>query len=100
MKKPDLAVFWGDTRRLLTKRERTAVLQDAVLESLNQSEVLLRDRSSNRLIVVTSAVKDQVLYCSLCEDDLIHTRYGQPCPGFAQCLLGKRHLGDTEPERS
>lgn len=91
--RPELAVFWGDTRKLMTKRERTAVLQGAILESLTPNEVLLRDPASKRLIVVT-AVKDQELYCALCRDDLVRRNYGETCPGFAKCVVNGEHRAD------
>jgi hypothetical protein len=93
MSKPELAVFWGDTRQLLTREERRDLLNLASLESLTPSEVLLREPKSNRLIVVTS-VKDQVLYCSLCKNELMRKRYGQSCPGFARCCLDQKHEGE------
>jgi hypothetical protein len=89
---PTLAVFWSDTRELLTRHERRDILQEAILESITPSEVLLRDSKSNRMVVVTS--KDEKgLFCSLCKSDLVRQRYGANCPGFAKCALKGKHVG-------
>jgi hypothetical protein len=92
----ELAVFWGDSRQLLTLVERRDLLNNASLESIANDEILLREPISKRLIVVTSAKKDQVLYCSLCKNELIRKRYGQSCPGFARCCLEQKHKGEKE----
>jgi hypothetical protein len=84
-KKPTLAIFWGDTRELLTKQERADVLAYAVLESITPEEILLRDRKSSRLILITS-VDEKRLFCSLCKNEVVRSRYGKTCPSFAKCL--------------
>ncbi len=93
-KQPKLAVFWGDTRELLSKRERDALLSVAILESITPNEVLLRDRESQRLIVVTS-VEEGRLFCTLCKTDAVRERYGRTCPQFAKCLLNGEHQEDS-----
>jgi hypothetical protein len=92
----ELAVFWGDTHQLLTPTERRELLHTANLESLSKHEVLLREPKTKRLIVVTSAKKEQVLFCSLCKNELVRKRYGQSCPGFARCCLEQKHKGEKE----
>lgn len=100
-KRPTLAVFWGDTRTLLSKRERDSVLGLASLESITPSEVLLRDRKTDRLIVITS--KDEPdLFCALCKTDEIKRKYGGTCTGIARCLLDddlKDHLWDGKVKK-
>jgi hypothetical protein len=88
-KAPVLAVFWGDTRELLTKTERVRILQDAILESITPSDVLLRDRISLRLVVITSTAEKK-LFCSLCKNDDIRSELGKTCPQFAECTLKSR----------
>ena len=94
----ELSVFWGDTRQLLTEEERRELLHSASLESISKDEILLRERKTKRLIVVTGATKSQVVYCSLCKNELIRKRYGQSCPGFARCCLEQKHQGEKKGE--
>lgn len=97
--KPTLAVFWGDTRELLSRQERMSLLSEAVLESITPAEVLLRDRSSGRIIVVTS-VSEKNLFCSLCKTDVVRRKYGKSCPGFAKCLVHGRHRGNGDTDKT
>src|SRR5512144_2787327 len=92
-KTPKLAVFWGDNRTLLSHKERRKLLQNAILESITPSEVLLRERTSGRLIVVTSS-DEKGLFCALCKSDLVREHYGKECPLFAQCLGKGAHIGE------
>jgi hypothetical protein len=84
-KKPTLAIFWGDTRELLSKRERDEVLASAVPESITPEEILLRDHRTQRLIIITS-VDEGHLFCSLCSNDEVRRSLGKTCPEFATCL--------------
>lgn len=84
-KKPTLAIFWGDTRELLSKRERDDILFSAIPESITPEEILLRDRKSQRLIIITS-VEEGRLFCSLCENSEVRRSLGKTCPDFATCL--------------
>ena len=96
-KAPELAVFWGDSRELLSKNERQRILQDAILESITPNEVLLRDRSSRRLVVVTST-NEENLFCSLCKSETVRKELGKTCPEFAKCALKGKHRGDPNGE--
>jgi len=92
-KKPTLAILWGDTRELLSHDERVNALAGAVLESITPDEILLRDRISNRLIVITS-VDEARLFCTLCKNEVVRHRYGRTCPSFAKCLLSGHNPDD------
>jgi hypothetical protein len=95
-KKPSLAVFWADTRVLLTYNERNELLRGALLESLTPMEVLLRDSKTGRLIAVTSTDESN-LFCALCKNDVVRTRLGRTCPKFATCLQHGCHE-DFDPK--
>lgn len=88
-RKPTLAVFWGDTRKLLSYKERLSVLPDIRLESMTPNEILLRDTRTMRPVVVTS-VEEDGLSCDLCDQDVKGGRhtFGNVCPRFAECLAG------------
>jgi hypothetical protein len=88
-RKPTLAVFWGDTRELLSEFEKKGLLQDATLESISPDEVLVRDVKSMRPIVITSTDEPN-LFCTLCKDEKIRRLYGKACTDFAVCGLKKK----------
>lgn len=90
MKRAKLAVFWGDTRTLLSMSEKKEALATATLESISNDEILLRDVKSGRLIVITDK-NQKNLFCALCKSELVHERYGQTCPDFAECALAGEH---------
>jgi len=90
---PTLAVFWADSRELLSKKERREFLPQAVLESITPNEVLLRDKSTGRLVVVTS-IDEKNLFCSLCQSELVREEFGRECPRFAKCAARGKHLGE------
>jgi hypothetical protein len=96
---PKLAVFWGDTRTLLTRQERKTILASAKLEDITPEEVLLRDTKSGRTIVVTST-DEKNLFCSLCASDRVHREFGKKCPKFARCAIHGRHMGKIDPDES
>jgi len=52
-----LDIYWADTKAVLSKDERFGMLQHALLESLDQDEILLREPVSGRLIVVRPALE-------------------------------------------
>jgi hypothetical protein len=86
-----LAVFWADTRELLTWQERKAVMSKATIESITPSEMLLRT-SVGRLVAVTTTDEED-LYCSFCYHDGIRAKFGGTCPDFARCAKYGRHRG-------
>jgi len=101
-RRPELAVFWGDTRTLLSYRERKEILPRARLESITPDEVLVRDYPSQRLIVITSR-NEPNLFCALCKTDAIRKMYGATCTGIAHCLVEKDDkdpLGEPEPVKN
>jgi hypothetical protein len=82
---PTMAAFWGDTRKLLSHAERTAILPTAKMESLTPTEILLRDTISQRLVVITS-IEEGDIFCDLCDQDRTRRTYGKSCPRFAYCI--------------
>jgi hypothetical protein len=86
-----LAVFWADTRTLLSARERLAVMSRAVIESITPAELLMRTHTG-RLVAVTAAT-EKSLWCDLCAEDSIRAKYGGTCPSFAKCCSNGRHRG-------
>jgi hypothetical protein len=87
-RKPTLAVFWGDTRELLSDNEKREILQDATLESITPDEVLVRDVKSMRPVVITSTDEPN-LFCTLCKTEKIRQLYGKACASFARCAFKK-----------
>lgn len=81
---PVLSAFWADTRELLSRKESRDILQNATLESLTPAEVLLRDQTSGRLIVI-AGVNEKNLTCSLCREEDQRAK-GVVCPFFATCF--------------
>jgi hypothetical protein len=98
LKPKTFAVYWADTKQLLTKEERRAVLQVAILEALSPDEVLLRDPDNGKLIVVRNTDGVKGLFCSLCRSNLSHERYGRSCPEFATCVYKDKHLAKKEEQ--
>lgn len=96
-KGPGLIVFWGDTRELLSKEEMRRIIKDVFLESIDNDEVLLRDRSSMRLVVVIGVGDGKNLYCNLCKNEISQERYGADCPEFAKCILEGTHRTNEDP---
>jgi hypothetical protein len=94
VKSAKLAVFWGDTRTLLSEDEKKDALAHATLESISGDEILLRDVATNRLIVITEK-NQKNLFCDLCKNELIRERYGKTCPDFAKCALQGEHRGKS-----
>jgi hypothetical protein len=96
VKRDKLAVFWGDTRILLSEQEKKDILASAILESVSNDEILLRDTGSKRLIVVTDRHQKN-LFCALCKTEVVKERYGRTCPDFAKCILTQGHKSNGTP---
>ena len=51
-KRPNLVIFWHDTRELLTHRELDAIRGAAFIVDVTPLETLLHVRNSNRKVVI------------------------------------------------